>query len=781
MRLKLASRTAQLVLAVPVLGAIALAPSQQQQQQQQRLSDEADGIGSGSGHSPFDAAFGALAAKTLAAWRVPGIAAAVLDGDATWTAGFGRAQLPDEPVTADTLFYTASTTKAFVAATLGLLIDSGQYTAGEETPLAWSTPLSAILRDDFVVADDDWATAHLTIDDALAHRSGLAGHDLTRSRRYGLDGVYPAGVREVTRSLRHLPLTTSPRTEYRYCNLMFLVLSHAVETLAGGRWLGHILHDRLWAPLGMRSTFLSLDHARAAPAPASLAQGYYWDEAATVYVPVPHMPLHEVSGAGGIISTVADYARWLRCWIDGPAASRSSPANVSNVCGGIPLTGASFDHILTPKIFTTQTAASAEPFDAPVAYASAWTTSSYRGHRFWGHSGGSNAFGAQVYFFPDDRFGVVLFGNTAITSNAAELVLLWHLVDEHFGIPPAERYDWSAKLRSKAATRAARFDTALDRLYPQRAQPPLPPSLPLADFVGTYYHPAYQNLTLQLMKSNYSDYGVVFTAERREHTWPTLCEFVHVSGDSWAMYTDMLYERSGNFRGYGRARFQVGADGRAGSLVVEFWDRDDDTVEGVFTFVRIDDMEWHIYCRVSGHRLFQAKSRPVETPPGFLLLSSLLASRFSSSVSPHPLATTTPTSDTLFTPAHETTLSDKMADFQTVADQFVSFYYQTFDGNRKQLQALYRDQSMLTFESASVLGAAAIVEKLGNLPFEKVTHQVSTKDAQPTMDGGLLVLVTGHLLIDEEQRPMGFSQAFQLLKDASGYFVYNDIFKLIYG
>lgn len=58
---------------------------------------------------------------------------------------------------------------------------------------------------------------------------------------------------------------------------------------------------------------------------------------------------------------------------------------------------------------------------------------------------------------------------------------------------------------------------------------------------------------------------------------------------------------------------------------------------------------------------------------------------------------------------------------------------------------------------------------------------MTTKDAQPTTDGGVLVLVTGQLLIDEEQRPMNFSQAFQLLKDASGYFVYNDIFKLIYG
>jgi hypothetical protein len=60
-----------------------------------------------------------------------------------------------------------------------------------------------------------------------------------------------------------------------------------------------------------------------------------------------------------------------------------------------------------------------------------------------------------------------------------------------------------------------------------------------------------------------------------------------------------------------------------------------------------------------------------------------------------------------------------MADnFVDVAKQFCDFYYQTFDADRKQLGPLYRDQSMLTYESSSVQGVAAIVEKLsvGQLP-----------------------------------------------------------------
>ncbi|KAL1913156.1 hypothetical protein Sste5344_000702 [Sporothrix stenoceras] len=549
------------------------------------------GSNGGDAPSPFDDTFRTLVADTLKAWHVPGVAVAVIDGDHTWSEGFGTAIYPDTAVTPDTLFYTASTTKAFVAAALSLMVESGNYSVGDASKgetLDWTTPLSTILPDDFVVGseyvrddyshddtvtdrDHAWATSRLTVEDALSHRSGFAAHDLSRSRRYGLSSGSNgrnATVRDVTRSLRYLPLLTSPRTEWRYCNLMYLVLSHAVETLTGGRWLGDILHDWLWAPLGMTSTFLSLDDARAAA--NVLAQGYYYDVEQKDYIGVPHMPLEEVSGAGGIISSVNDYVRWLRCWIDGPAISGDSNST-ADACGGIPFQRPGLDAILAPKMFLDHSSSSPAPFDTPMA-----------------------AFGAEVYFFPDDRFGVVLFGNTADTSNVAELILLWHLASERFGIPADERYDWDARFRRSDKARVARIDGALDRLYPDRVQPPKPPSLSLADYTGTYHHPAYQNMTIQLAdEDDYSagnkNYEVTFTAERRDHTWPTLCEFVHVSGEHWLLYTDMLYERSGNFKSYGRAWFDVGADGKAHTLVVEFWNAADDTLEGSIPFKRVDE------------------------------------------------------------------------------------------------------------------------------------------------------------------------------------------------
>ncbi|KAK7744247.1 Nuclear transport factor 2 [Cytospora paraplurivora] len=119
-----------------------------------------------------------------------------------------------------------------------------------------------------------------------------------------------------------------------------------------------------------------------------------------------------------------------------------------------------------------------------------------------------------------------------------------------------------------------------------------------------------------------------------------------------------------------------------------------------------------------------------------------------------------------------------MADnFVEVAKQFCAFYYQQFDADRKQLGPLYRDQSMLTYESSSVQGVNAIVEKLS-----KLQHKVTTLDPMPGLsEGGVLILITGQLLIDDNEHPMNFAQTFHLQKDPSGsFFVSHDIFKLVY-
>lgn len=73
------------------------------------------------------------------------------------------------------------------------------------------------------------------------------------------------------------------------------------------------------------------------------------------------------------------------------------------------------------------------------------------------------------------------------------------------------------------------------------------------------------------------------------------------------------------------------------------------------------------------------------------------------------------------------------------------------------------------------------------LPFQTVQHQVVTCDCQPTLavqPNGILVSVSGNLVIDNDVNPMKFSQAFHLIPDPSSpgnYWVHNDIFRLNLG
>lgn len=119
-------------------------------------------------------------------------------------------------------------------------------------------------------------------------------------------------------------------------------------------------------------------------------------------------------------------------------------------------------------------------------------------------------------------------------------------------------------------------------------------------------------------------------------------------------------------------------------------------------------------------------------------------------------------------------------DFQGIGKAFITHYYNTFDNNRAGLGELYRDQSLMTFEGAQVQGRQSIMGKFGSLTFKSVKHEVQTVDCQPSMNSGILVMVSGLLKTDEDQ-PHRFCQMFHLVAEGSNFWVSNDVFRLNYG
>jgi CubicO group peptidase (beta-lactamase class C family) len=295
--------------------------------------------------------------------------------------------------------------------------------------IQWTTPVSQLIPEDFVLADEH-ATQHTTIEDTLSHRTGLPRHD----QAYGNNNMSrDIAVREIVRSLRHLPLTAEPRTKFQYCNLMFVVASHVIQSVTG-EWLGDLLAAKIWEPLGMKATFFSLQDAQAAD--EELARGYSYpysddddddsDEGGDEkeFREVEWMNLNEVSGAGSVITNVLDYAKWAR----------------SLLYKAPPLSPEIHKAIWEPRTLLPTDAEG--PFTGPVAYALGWNTGVYQGYQFYEHTGGMNAFGAELILFPELKYAVTILGNTAVTSNFAAKQLAFHLIDEKLGVPPKRRFDW---------------------------------------------------------------------------------------------------------------------------------------------------------------------------------------------------------------------------------------------------------------------------------------------------------------------------------------------------
>ncbi|EXJ94611.1 hypothetical protein A1O1_03007 [Capronia coronata CBS 617.96] len=410
--------------------------------------------------SPLNSSFENIVRDTLEKWHIQGMSVAVIEGEDIWTEGYGFATLPDVPVRASTLFHTGSTTKSFLAAAVSLVVhDNDKY-----GHVQWDTPISELIREDFVL-EDEYATSRVTIEDALSHRTGMPGHTLT----FGGDTL-----KESVRSLRHLYLNKAIRTTWQYCNLMYMAVSHMMEVVTR-TWLGDFLREKIWEPLGMKQTFFRLSDAekyleQGQEQDCNLAIGYSWDEQSAAARPVPLWRDAVVSGAGAIISNVVDYAKYVRSMIHQSG----------------PLPKQAYLDLATPRSIMP-------PFDPhfrqPLLYSLGWINGIYHGESVVTHGGGLDGFSSVMMYLPDREFGVVIFANGQTRGTE---VPAWFLIDNLLGVPEEERLDlfeWNAKALAEAKRQIA---DAPGRLYPSAPNPPLPLSLPLSEYSGTYSHPAYR-------------------------------------------------------------------------------------------------------------------------------------------------------------------------------------------------------------------------------------------------------------------------------------------------
>lgn len=228
--------------------------------------------------------------------RAPGLAVAVIRGDSVvWSRTLGYRDLERRlPVTANTLFYIASCTKPFVAATTTELAHRGALRLDD--PLRRALPR-------FQLADSA-ATDTLTLRDLLCHRASLASERITFGEAY-------TGQMTEERYWRLLA-RVRPSGEWEYSNLHYTLTGRAIAAATGSRWQT-ALRDVVLRPAGMMRTTTS---ATRLYADSDVAIPY--ERAVGGVIPCPLRKTDRtMHAAGGMGSTLGDLARWVRLHLNG--------------------------------------------------------------------------------------------------------------------------------------------------------------------------------------------------------------------------------------------------------------------------------------------------------------------------------------------------------------------------------------------------------------------------------------------------------------------------------
>ncbi|GAP92347.1 putative beta-lactamase family protein [Rosellinia necatrix] len=402
---------------------------------------------------------------------VPGLAVAVIEGERTFSAGYGLASVdPPRPCTADTIFDIASSSKSLTAASVGLLVrDDDKY-----PDVKYESTVSSLLPEDFVMSDPDY-TKRVTVEDILSHRSGLPRHD---DSYLGIRAARVDDARSVTRNLRNLPVSAPIRSKYMYNNIMYTVATYLVEKKSG-QTFADFLQERIFGPLGMSSSHLQPERARSFGLGDRIAMGHEWDKKTESYTSFEALESPEAQGAGSIMTTVNDYVKWVKALMN-----QEHPIDEEVYKG-----------LVRNRMIVSPDVEDPEPLTSPLIYTAGMEIFYYRGYAVIGHDGGVPGFGSRYFFVPDFKFGGALFGNSGGAGDVAT-ILSRELIDAVLGVPASERPKWEEiHAESDVEYEQSPKQTELRRVLREETQPQ---KMPLSAYTGEYWSPGYHGMIVTI-------------------------------------------------------------------------------------------------------------------------------------------------------------------------------------------------------------------------------------------------------------------------------------------
>ncbi|WP_449446213.1 serine hydrolase [Thermomonas brevis] len=416
------------------------------------------------------ARFDAFVADVQKRFDVPGVAVAIVkDGQVVMERGYGvRALGKPAKVDEHTMFAIASNTKAFTAASLNMLQDDGKLKTTDRVidHLPWFR------------MSDAYVTREMRIRDLLAHRSGLSlgAGDLL----YWPTTTYSS--REVAERLKDVPLTGGFREQYAYDNILFGVASLVIEE-ASGMSYRQFLQTRVWQPLGMTETRFNGDDLKPGDNVAVGNAKFDFKDLR----PVGVTTWRNVSGAGGIYSSVHDLSKWMNAQLAGgeiPGSggkrlfSEQRQREMWTVLTPIPVGKPSIPEL-----------AAATP--NAMGYGQGWNLSDYAGHKLVWHTGGWPGQVSRLTLMPNEKIGVVVL--TSAEVGVAFNAITYEALDMMLG---NGGHDWLKGYGIAFEKSQGNADADWQKHVAAR-DANSKPSLPLAKYAGTYRDPWYGDVVIR--------------------------------------------------------------------------------------------------------------------------------------------------------------------------------------------------------------------------------------------------------------------------------------------
>src|ERR1043166_2222558 len=337
--------------------------------------------------------------RTLDAWKVPGAAIAIVENDKlVYANGYGVRELgKSDRVTTDTLFEIASTSKAFTATSIAMLVD--------DKKMKWDDPVRQYI--DYFHFSDPCADSLVTLRDLVSHRSGFARHDELWDNT-----MFPR--EQIIRAVGYLRVAKPIRTAYQYNNDMFMTAGEAAGAAAKMPF-DALRKTRIFDPLGMTSTMTSSAAFLATP---NHATGHQWSAKTQTISVQPYANIDNIGGAGDIKSNARDMAQWLRFQLaDGELEGKRL------------ISAEALNETKTPQ-FVLKPDADVEPETNVKSYAMGWNVQDSRGDLLIAHAGAINGYRTQVALLPKEHAGIVVMINAgrgyaglAIRNAIADMIL----------------------------------------------------------------------------------------------------------------------------------------------------------------------------------------------------------------------------------------------------------------------------------------------------------------------------------------------------------------------